>query len=54
MHYYQISPHIYLEYFEEDAVLLVADQDFMVTVNHAGAQLFEQAQEVSGLANLHR
>ncbi len=39
MSHYQISPHIYLEYFEEDAVLLVADQDFMVTVNHAGAQL---------------
>jgi hypothetical protein len=48
MHHYQISPHIYLESFEEDAVLLVADHDYMITVNHAGAQLFKQAQEVVG------
>lgn len=48
MHCYQLSPHVCLELFEEDAVLLVADQDVMVTVNHAAAQLFEQGQKVVG------
>ena len=48
MHCYQISPHIYLESFAEDAVLLIADQDFMITVNHAGAHLFKLAQEAIG------
>ena len=45
---YQLSPHVYLESFDEDAVLLIADQDYMITVNHAGAQLFRQAQEAVG------
>ena len=48
MHCYQISPHVYLESFVEDAVLLIADQDFMITVNHAGAHLFKQVQEAIG------
>lgn len=48
MHCYQISPHIYLEHFDEDAVLLVADRDVIVTVNHAAAQLFTQAQTIAG------
>ena len=43
---YQLSPHVYLESFDEDAVLLIADQDYMITVNHAGAQLFKQAQAI--------
>lgn len=44
MHLYQISPHIYVESFDEDAVLLVADRDVMVTVNRAAAELFEKAK----------
>lgn len=48
MCHYQLSPHVYLESFDEDAVLLIADHDYMITVNHAGAQLFEQAQEAVG------
>ena len=48
MCHYQISPHVYLESFDKDAVLLVADRDMMVTVNHAAAQLFKQAQELFG------
>jgi hypothetical protein len=48
MHCYQISPHIFLESFGEDAVLLVADRDVMVTVNHAAAQLFTLAQATAG------
>lgn len=48
MHCYQIFPHIYLEHFDEDAVLLVADRDVIVTVNHAAAQLFKQAQASVG------
>lgn len=41
--YYQLSPHVFIEFFDEDAVMLVADRDVMVTVNHAAATLFEQA-----------
>ena len=48
MCHYQLSPHVYLESFDEDAVLLIADHDYMITVNHAGSQLFEQAQEAVG------
>lgn len=44
MHLYQISPHVYMESFDEDAVLLVADKDVMVTVNRAAAELFEKAK----------
>jgi hypothetical protein len=40
---YRISPHVFIEFFADDAVMLVADQDLMVTVNHAAAKLFEQA-----------
>lgn len=48
MCFYQLSSHVYLESFDEDAVLLIADHDVMVTVNHAAAQLFMQAQESVG------
>ena len=44
MHLYQISPHIYIESFDEDAVMLVADRDVMVTVNHVAEELFEKAR----------
>ena len=54
MHCYQLSPHIYLESFDEDAVLLVADRDVMVTVNHAAAQLFSQAQMTVGGSEFSR
>ena len=43
MHCYRIPSHVFIEFFDEDAVMLVADQDLMVTVNHAAAKLFEQA-----------
>ena len=43
MDYYQLSPHVFIEFFDEDAVILVADRNVMVTVNHAAATLFEQA-----------
>lgn len=48
MHCYQLSPNVYLEHFQEDAVLLIADRDVMVTVNHAAAQLYESARESVG------
>jgi hypothetical protein len=44
--HYQFSPHLYLEFFEADAVLLIADRDVMVTLNHAAARLFEEALEL--------
>ena len=48
MHCYQLSPNVYLEAFKKEAVLLVADRDVMITVNHAAAQLFECARESIG------
>ena len=51
---YRLSPHIYLETFDDDAVLLVADRDVMVTVNHAAAQLFSQARTTVGESEFSR
>ena len=45
MNCYQLSPHVFIERFDEEAVMLVADRDVMVTVNYAAAQIFEQARE---------
>jgi hypothetical protein len=48
VHLYQFSPHIYIETFDEESVLLVADRDFMVTVNSAGEELFKSAKASLG------
>ncbi len=48
MNCYQLSPHVFIELFDEDAVMLVADRDVMVTVNQAAAQIFQQAREMVG------
>ena len=41
---YRLSPHMFLEVFDQDAVLLLADRDVMVTINHAAAELFAQVR----------
>lgn len=51
---YRLSPNVYIETFAEDAVLLIADYDYMITLNHAGAQLFEKAREAIGDASFSR
>ena len=43
MKHYRLSPNVHIELFEEEAILFVADEDVMVTVNEAGAELFEAA-----------
>ena len=48
MQLYRLSPHVYLESFEDIAVLLIADRDTMVTVKPAAAQLFTEARELIG------
>lgn len=48
MRLYQLSPHVFVETFADDAVLLIADRDVMVRVNHAAAQLYEQARGALG------
>mgnify|MGYP001827086001 CR=1 FL=1 len=48
MNAYRIAPRVYVEMFEEDAVLLVADQDVMVTVDHSAVHLFNLALEAFG------
>ncbi len=48
MHCYQLSPHVYLESFDEDVVMLVADRDALITVNQAAAQVFILARESVG------
>ena len=54
MHCYQISPHVYLESFDENAVMLVVDRDVMVTVNQAAAQIFTLAWEMVGERSFSR
>lgn len=46
MPYYRLSPNIYLEFFDDEAIFLVADRDVMVTANRAAAQLFSKARDV--------
>jgi hypothetical protein len=48
MHCYLLSPHVYLEPFDEDVVMLVADRDELITVNQAAAQVFTLARESVG------
>lgn len=48
MRAYVLSPHVFLEMFKDDAVLLIGDRDVMVRVNHTAAQLYEQARRALG------
>lgn len=43
MRLYRFAANIFLERFNDDAVFLVAEQNMMVTVNHAAAGLYEKA-----------
>jgi hypothetical protein len=54
MYCYQLSPNVYLEIFKQDAVLLIADRDVMVTVNLAAAKLYECARESFGYGDFNR
>jgi len=45
---YRFSPHVYVEYFDDDAILLLADRDVMVTVNRAAAELYELFRKQTG------
>lgn len=47
MQHYQLSPHVFLEVFTDDAVMLVADRHIMVKINHAAAQLYGLASDVT-------
>jgi hypothetical protein len=40
---FQLSPRVYLERFDTDSLLLVADRDRLLTINGAAADLFEEA-----------
>lgn|GEM_PF-2724305 len=51
---YQLSPHVAIEFFDEDAVMLVADRDVIVTVNQVAAQIFQHAQEIIGNETFNR
>ncbi len=46
MNCYQLSPHVFIERFDEDAVMLVADRDVMVTVDHVAARLCRARETV--------
>jgi len=43
---YQLSPHVFIEFFDEDAVILIADRDVIITVNQMAAQFFQHAREM--------
>ena len=56
---YRIAPQLYLEHFGDEALLLVAEYDRLLTINTAAVELFDQAMSdfaarpvtVSGLAS---
>jgi hypothetical protein len=52
--YYQLSPHVFIEFFDEDAVMLVADRDVIITVNQMAAQIFQHAREMVGNETFNR
>ena len=54
MNYYQLSPHVFIEFFDEDAVILVADRDVIMTVNQMAAQIFQHARQVVGSETFNR
>ena len=54
MNTYQLSPHVCIEFFGKDAVMLVADRDVLVTVNKTAAQIFEHAREIAGSRTFDR
>ena len=54
MNCYQLSPHVLIEFFDDDAVMLVADRDVIVTVNQMAAQIFQHARERVGNETFNR
>lgn len=54
MNCYQLSPHVVIEFFDADAVMLVADRDVIVTVNQMAAQIFQRAREMLGYETFSR
>lgn len=42
---YRLSPALYLEWFDDDALLLVGERDLLLTLNRPGGELFEVAAE---------
>ena len=43
IHSYQFAPGLALERFDDEAILFVAEQDVLLTVNRGAADLFEAA-----------
>ena len=54
MNCYQLSPHVLIEFFDEDAVILVADRDVIMTVNQMAVQIFQHARQVVGNETFNR
>ena len=42
---YRLSPSLYLEWFDDEALLLVADSDLLLTINRGAGELFEALAE---------
>jgi hypothetical protein len=45
---YRFSPDVFVEHFDDDAILFLAHRDLMFTVNHAAGLLYETARSVVG------
>ena len=43
MHCFRLLPRVYLERFDSDSLLLIADRDCLLTVNSAAADLYVEA-----------
>ena len=48
MRCYHFSPDVYVERFDDDVILFLADRDLMLTVNLAAGELYETARSVIG------
>jgi hypothetical protein len=49
MGHYQLSPDVYVELFGEEAVLFIAEEDRLITVNAASADLYKKIRVTFGL-----
>lgn len=54
MHCYHFSPDVYVERFDDDAILFLADRDLMLTVNLAAGELYEAARSALGKRPFNR
>ena len=51
---YDFSPDVYVERFDDDVILFLAERDLMLTVNLAAGELYEAARSALGKRPFNR